>query len=137
MTDHSSSAPARILIVDDEPSIVEFADRTLRRAGYMTRTAADGPRAIAIAETDPFELLLTDVRMPDMTGDEVARRIRLRQPEVKVLYLTGYSDQLFKEKGALWEGEAFLDKPSTVVGLLEAVSLLLYGHLAVSSPPAR
>jgi two-component system cell cycle sensor histidine kinase/response regulator CckA len=127
---------ARILIVDDEPSIREFADRTLQRAGYTTRTAADGPEAIAIAAAESFELLLTDVRMPEMTGDEVARQIRLRQPEVKVLYLTGYSDQLFKEKGALWEGEAFLDKPSTVVGLLEAVSLLLYGHLEVQGQPA-
>ena len=56
--------------------------------------------------------------------------------DVKVLYLTGYNEQLFREKASLWADEAYLDKPCTVKGLLEAVSLLLYGHLAPSERPA-
>jgi two-component system cell cycle sensor histidine kinase/response regulator CckA len=129
---------ARVLVVDDEPGIREFVDRTLRAAGHVTRTAAGGPEALAIADSaDPFDLLLTDLRMPEMTGDELARRIRQRQPDIKVLYLTGFSDQLFKEKGALWAGEAFLDKPSSVVGLLQAVSLLLYGDFSLSDFVSR
>jgi two-component system cell cycle sensor histidine kinase/response regulator CckA len=69
--------------------------------------------------------------MPQMQGDELARRLRQRQPALKVLYLTGYSDQLFKDKITLWEDEAFLDKPCSVKGLLEAVSLLLFGRFDV------
>lgn len=134
MTSQPSSAEqARILIVDDEPGIREFVDRSLRQAGYITATAADGPDALRVAESfGTFALLLTDVRMPAMDGDDLARRIRQREPDVKVLYFTGFSDQLFRGKHTLWEGEAFLDKPTTAKGLLEAVSLLLKGVI----PPA-
>ena len=66
--------------------------------------------------------------MPQMTGDELARRIRVSAPGIKVLYLTGFSDRLFKEKVTLWADEAFLDKPCSVKGLLQAVSLLLFGR---------
>jgi YesN/AraC family two-component response regulator len=82
---------------------------------------------------DEFDLVVTDVMMPQMTGDELARRLRLQHPTVKVLYLTGFSDRLFKEKVTLWADEAFLDKPCTVKGLLEAVSLLLFGSF--EAPP--
>jgi DNA-binding NarL/FixJ family response regulator len=66
-----------------------------------------------------------------MTGDELARRIRASTPGIKVLYLTGFSDRLFKEKVTLWADEAFLDKPCSVKGLLEAVSLLLFGRIGL------
>ena len=129
----------KVLIVDDQPEIVGFVDRVLGGAGYGTRVAYTGPEALAIAETEgPFDLLLTDVCMPEMSGSDLARRIRLRQPDVRVLYLTGYNEQLFSEKGTLWEGEAFLDKPTTIDGLLQAVSLLLYGSLhGQTSAPER
>ena len=92
---------------------------------------SDGPRALEVAATlRTFDLLLTDLIMPKMTGDELARRLRRQRPALKVLYLTGYSDQLFERKGTLWADEAFLDKPMTVTGLLDAVSLLLFGGKA-------
>jgi len=119
-----------VLIVDDEEPVRKFVDRVLRDAGYATTLAADGPDAIAVAaKIDALDVLVTDVMMPQMLGDELARRLRQSEPGLKVLYLTGYSDRLFKEKVTLWEGEAFLDKPCSVKGLLEAVSLLLYGRL--------
>ena len=119
-----------VLIVDDEEPVRKFVDRVLRDAGYATTLAADGPEAIAVAaKIDALDVLVTDVMMPQMLGDELARRLRQSEPGLKVLYLTGYSDRLFKEKVTLWEGEAFLDKPCSVKGLLEAVSLLLYGRL--------
>jgi len=134
MSQPSAAEPARILIVDDEPGIRTFVDRALREVGYVTATAADGLEALRVAEVfGAFDLLLTDLRMPAMNGDDLAERIRQREPDVKVLYLTGFSDQLFREKRTLWEGEAFLDKPSSVKGLLEAVSLLLNGVI----PPAE
>jgi len=67
--------------------------------------------------------------MPQMLGDELARRLRQSEPGLKVLYLTGYSDRLFKEKVTLWADEAYLDKPCSVKGLQQAVSLLLFGQL--------
>ena len=119
-----------ILVVDDEESVRRFVERVLQDAGYETATAPGGPEAIeAAARLGSFELLVTDVMMPQMTGDELARRLRqTEQRGLKVLYLTGFSDRLFKEKVTLWEDEAFLDKPCGVKGLLQAVSLLLFGR---------
>ncbi len=119
----------RVLIVDDEESVRTFAERVLHLAGYETAVAADGPEALRIAEAqDPFDLLLADVVMPDMHGDELARRLLRLEPDLKVLYFTGYSDHLFAEKTTLWENEAFIEKPVTVKGLVEAVSFMLSGH---------
>jgi CheY-like chemotaxis protein len=126
------SAPLRaqkVLLVDDEELVRKFVDRVLRDAGYQTTTASDGAEAIAAAATETFDVLVTDVMMPQMRGDELARRVRITTPEIKVLYLTGFSDQLFKEKVTLWADEAFLDKPCSVKGLLQAVSLLVFGRL--------
>ncbi len=120
------------LIVDDEEPVRRFVQRALGAAGYTTHTAADGPEAIdAAAKIGTFDVLVTDVMMPEMTGDELARRLRLREPALKVLYLTGFADRLFKEKVTLWEDEAFLEKPCSVRGLLEAVSLLVHGRCIV------
>ena len=124
-----TSRSSSVLIVDDEPSVQKFVQRVLSEAGYVTTVAGDGPEAIeAAAKMTDFDILVTDVMMPQMTGDELARRLRALRPSLKVLYLTGYSDRLFKEKVTLWADEAFLDKPCSVKGLLEAVALLLFGR---------
>lgn len=127
------STPKRaisVLIVDDEEPLLKFVNRVLSEAGYTTTTAPDGPEAIeAAAKLGQIDLLVTDVMMPQMTGDELARRLRLNQPSLKVLYLTGFSDRLFKEKVTLWQDEAFLDKPCGIKGLMEAVALLLTGRI--------
>ena len=127
-----------VLVVDDEDAVLRFVDRVLRDAGYKTAVANSGPEAIEVAKrVGPLGALVTDVMMPGMTGDELARMLRQIEPALKVLYLTGYSDRLFKEKTTLWEGEAFLDKPCTVKGLREAVSLLITGKFeAPEQPPA-
>ena len=126
MTD--SSRLISVLVVDDEEPVRKFVDRVMRDAGYATVQAADGAEALDVAsKAGPVDILVTDVMMPQMLGDELARRLRQSEPGLKVLYLTGYSDRLFKEKVTLWEDEAFLDKPCGVKGLLQAVSLLLFG----------
>ena len=66
--------------------------------------------------------------MPGINGDELARRLGVPNPDLKVPYLTGFADRLFAARGVLWEHEAFLDKPATVAALCEAVSLALFGH---------
>ena len=128
----------RVLIVDDESSVREFLLRALRDAGYEASSAESGADALAAAnQADGFDLLLTDLMMPHMRGDELARLMRQQQPELKVLYLTGYSDSLFAEKHVLWKDEAFLDKPCTLTGLLEAVTLLMRGRLGTLADDPR
>jgi CheY-like chemotaxis protein len=120
----------RVLAVDDEAGIRDFVARVLRQPGHEVRVAADGAEAVRIAETEgPFDLLVTDVTMSGMRGDELARRLRQADPLLKILYLTGYSDRLFETRPLLWEDEAFLQKPVTVQGLLEAAGLLLVGRV--------
>jgi CheY-like chemotaxis protein len=127
---HASGSAVRVLAVDDDEGVRRFVSHVLEDAGYVVTVAADGPDAIHIAaQARPFDMLLADLKMPQMAGDEMARILRYREPDLKVLYLTGYADQLFKEKPTLWDGEAFLEKPCTVAALLEAVSLLRYGYV--------
>lgn len=114
--------------MDDEPPIRVLVNRVLRFAGYQTALAANGTDALQLLETEPrFDLLLTDLVMPDVSGDDVASRARTLYPELKVLYVTGYSDRLFSARTMLGSHEAFLEKPITSGGLLEAVSLALFG----------
>jgi two-component system cell cycle sensor histidine kinase/response regulator CckA len=130
----ATGKPVSILIVDDEESIRTYVDRVLSKAGYHTTLAVDGAAAIDVAAGGgPFDLLLTDVMMPEMTGAELARRLRHDRPHLKVLYLTGYADQLFTEKVTLWEDEAFLEKPCSAAALLEAVSLAITGTIGAGT----
>jgi two-component system cell cycle sensor histidine kinase/response regulator CckA len=124
-----AAAKVRILVVDDEEPVRNFVDRVLRDAGYETVLAGSGNEALQAASSGSFDLVVTDVMMPQMNGDELARRLRQNEPGLKILYLTGFADQLFKDKLTLWEGEAFLDKPCSVKGLQQAVSLLASGSL--------
>jgi two-component system cell cycle sensor histidine kinase/response regulator CckA len=122
----------RVLIVDDEPSILLFINTVLREAGYDTVLAQDGDDALNKRGT--FDLLLTDVMMPRMRGEALAAKMRKRDPRVPVLYLTAYSDRLFERKLVLDEGEAFLEKPVTANALLEGIEMLLYGSRLPSGP---
>jgi CheY-like chemotaxis protein len=118
----------RILIVDDDPAVSDFVERVLTLAGYSTTVASNGPEALRLVHSHgPFDLLVTDVMMPMMRGDELARTVRRTQPDAKILFFTGYSERLFPDPAAPHQ-EAVLDKPSTIDSLLEAVSLLLDGR---------
>ena len=122
-----------ILIVDDEPIIRTVARRMLEASGYAVLEAKDGADALEKVGVDtPLLLLVADVNMPGITGDELSRRFRMRQPNLNCLFLTGCVDQLFDGRPVLWDGEAFLEKPFTERGLREAVSLLIFGHLTGS-----
>jgi two-component system, cell cycle sensor histidine kinase and response regulator CckA len=129
MAEANETARRRVLVVDDEESIRTFAERVLRDGGYDVVVATDGPDALRIAEANgPFDLFVIDVVMPKMQGDEVAARLRRSDPDAKILYFTGFSDHLFTARNMLWEHESFVEKPATMKGLLEAVSLALFGH---------
>lgn len=128
MASRERRAP-RVLIVDDDESIRALIARMLRGGGYDAVVASDGNEALRIVDTrGPFDGYVIDMTMPQMSGAELARRLRLADPDAKVLYCTGYSDRLFEERGILWQNEAFIDKPVNLEALREAVSLLLFGH---------
>jgi two-component system cell cycle sensor histidine kinase/response regulator CckA len=119
-----------VLVVDDEESIRRVARRVLEGNGYHVTEASNGLDAIALLEAGtPLDLLITDFDMPELLGDEMVRRIRATRPDLRVLYVTGQIDRLMDERRALGDGEAFLDKPFSAAGLLEAVSLILHGTL--------
>jgi two-component system cell cycle sensor histidine kinase/response regulator CckA len=106
-----------------------FAERALREAGYNVVVASNGADALRLVDTGaPVDLFVLDELMPQMRGDELARQLRQRNLDVKVLFFTGYSDRLFAERAVLWQNEAFLEKPVSLKALREAVSLLLFGH---------
>ncbi len=132
--DAPAPAPIQILVVDDEEPIRRIVARVLSGAGFEPVTACDGPDALVkMAALRSCPLLVTDILMPGMYGDELARCLRQREPGLKVLFLTGYADRLFAEQAVMSEREAFLDKPFTVNGLLEAVALLMTGHTSVDA----
>jgi two-component system cell cycle sensor histidine kinase/response regulator CckA len=118
--------PARILVVDDEPSICDLLRLVLGSFGGFSVTTTTSPNdALGRAAREPFDLLLTDLKMPEMYGDELAARVRQVRPDIPVLYLTGFSEDLFRNRRVLWDREAFLDKPASPDAILEAVRLLL------------
>ena len=124
-----SARPTRVLVVDDEPSPRAFVARVLGEAGYAVDTAASGLDALSIVEHEgTFNLFVIDVTMPEMVGYELARQLRQREPGAKVLYFTGYAASHLREKHLLWEDETFLEKPVSVAGLRDAVSLLLFDN---------
>jgi two-component system cell cycle sensor histidine kinase/response regulator CckA len=126
------TAPAtpRLLIVDDDPGIRAFLMRSLALVECVPIVATNGAEALELFDKiAPIDLLLSDLMMPGMNGLELGRRLQQTNPDLKILYLTGYSDALFEERPLLGANEAFVDKPISSAGLHQAVSLALYGHL--------
>jgi len=119
--------PIVILAVDDEPGVLALVRRCLDDERVTLFEATSGKSALKrIPQGPPLALLITDLRMPEMEGDELARQVRALEPDLKVLYLTSHADRLFGAKPQLWAEEAYLDKPFTREGLREAVAQLLF-----------
>src|SRR5262249_51640589 len=136
---HTAAPGTRALVIDDEPAVRAFVERVLHDAGYETMAAPDGLTARdLVLESGPPAIVVPDESMPGMSGHEFSRWIRQRHPGVKVLYLSGYADPVFRDHRELWEEEGYLDKPCTMRGLLQAVSLLLFRRLegGLAPPPA-
>jgi CheY-like chemotaxis protein len=121
--------PIAILAVDDEPGVLALVRRCLDDARVTLTEASSGKEALEKIPKGPaLDLLIADLRMPEMEGDELARHARTLDPDLKVLYLTSHADRLFEAKPQLWAEEAYLDKPFTREALREAVALLLFGR---------
>ena len=111
-----STGNETILLTEDEQSVRELAARILRDRGYQVYEAPDGREALAIAQRHPerkIHLLLTDVVMPGMSGKELADRLKLSIPDIKVLFISGYTDNAIVHHGVLDKGVNFIQKPFT------------------------
>lgn len=102
-----------VLLAEDEEVVRKLACQVLRIYGYQVLEAADGKAALLICESHsaPIHLLITDVIMPGMSGRELANRLTELRPEMKVLYMSGYTDNAIVHKGVLDEGANFIQKP--------------------------
>jgi CheY-like chemotaxis protein len=115
-----------VLVVDDEAPIRSMEARILQNGGYRVLEAPGARAALKMLEEGIVpDLLIADLEMPELSGEEMVRHFHAAHPTQKVLYVTGNIDRLLDSRSLLHEDEAFLDKPFTAQGLLEAVSLLL------------
>jgi CheY-like chemotaxis protein len=121
----------RALVVDDNELVRTFIEHVLRDAGYQTATAEDGIAARDyVLQGGAPDIVVTDESMPRMSGHEFARWLRQRRPDVKVLFLSGYGNDLV-------EDEMCLQKPCTMHELLHAVTVLTRLTEPPCAQPAR
>ena len=136
-----------ILLVEDEEALRKVALRTLSAAGYTVLTAGNGEEALVTCaqQVGDIHLLLTDVVMPRMSGRVLAQELSKKRPTVKVLYMSGYTDDAIVHHGVLDAGMQFLTKPFTAENLTRKVREVLdlgitnsaEGHESVANDKAE
>ena len=117
-----------MLVVEDDRQVRTIVRHMLLSRGYEVTTAADGSEAIAAAGgLDSFDLILSDLVMPDIGGRELVDKVRVLQPGAAVLYMSGYSDDAVRRRGVISGGAALLEKPFSVDDLARHVRMALDG----------
>jgi len=112
-----------ILLVEDEEQVRELARRVLERVGYTVLAAPDAESATSIADRHPghIHLLVTDMHLPQLSGRELAARLSIHRPAIKVLYISGTNDGSIARLRMLEPGMQFLEKPFSLDRLLRTV----------------
>jgi two-component system cell cycle sensor histidine kinase/response regulator CckA len=123
----TSATNETILLVEDADPLREMIHEILEAAGYTVLASADPEEALRrVAAPDvPIHLLLTDVAMPRLSGPELARNVRIARHEIKVLFMSGYTDEALGLHGVLGAGTQFIQKPFTTDALLGKVREVL------------
>ncbi|NKB59416.1 MAG: response regulator [Alphaproteobacteria bacterium] len=124
---------ARILIAEDDQAMRVFLDRALSRSGHEVNAVPSGETAARYAETEAFDLLLTDVDMPGLNGVDLARQLLERSPKQAVLFVTGFAAQALQATDVLASGARVLSKPFALSDLVAQVD----GVLARGLVPSR
>jgi CheY-like chemotaxis protein len=115
--------PARILVVEDNPTLAEVFSRLLQPAGYTVLVAHSPRAALALLDTSPpVDLVITDIVMPDLTGPEFAAKIHERQPDMPIIYTSGYTSGVLGERAHLDTDAILIEKPFTRAIVLTAVA---------------
>jgi two-component system, cell cycle sensor histidine kinase and response regulator CckA len=120
-----------VLVVDDEPEIRKLVAAMVTQFGHTALTADSGEHALTLFRhhAHPIELLITDVIAPGMSGPMLADRLTALQPDLKVLYISGYDTTHVVQKYVVEKGHALLPKPFTLEELKEKMESLI-GHVA-------
>jgi PAS domain S-box-containing protein len=119
-------AAGTVLVVEDEVTVRRLASRVLRARGYRVLEASDGGEALQLVRhSGPLDLVLTDIIMPGLSGPALVERLLPTTPDLKVLYITGYSEEAIRQHGLLPAGGALLEKPFTAHQLAERVHAAL------------
>ncbi len=118
-----------ILVVEDEEAILGFILPILARSGYKATGARDGEEALAVAasRTDPIHLLLTDVVMPQMSGPDLGRKLKELRPDMRILYMSGFTDHPAVQQGVRDNQVDMLRKPFAADALLRKIREVLDG----------
>ncbi len=116
-----------VLLVEDEAAVLDLGRTALERQGYRVLPADTPEAALLVAREEPGEiaLLATDVVMPGMNGRELYERLQAQRPDLKCLYLSGYTADVITQRGVLPEGVNFLQKPFTLKSLAQKVRAVL------------
>jgi PAS domain S-box-containing protein len=119
-----------LLLVEDEAAVRSSARRLLERHGYSVVEARHGRDALRIVEEGdhPIDLVITDLVMPEMGGRELVERLRARQPSIKVLFMSGYSERAALSNGVMPPDTGFVEKPFTVEQLIRRTREMLDGR---------
>jgi two-component system OmpR family response regulator len=121
----SASKPARVLVVDDEPNILEVISMALRYHGFEVETAADGQQAMAAVSAFRPDLMLLDIMLPDMEGFEVARRLGAQRAELPIIFLTARDTTEDKVRGLTMGGDDYVTKPFSLEELIARIWAIL------------
>jgi CheY-like chemotaxis protein len=121
---------ARILITEDEDSLRRFVARALRLDGHETVEAADGAEGLEALGEGPFDLLLSDIRMPVMDGIELAHKASANHPELKILLMTGYAEQRERADDLMEKIVDVVSKPFSLPDIRTAVARALTSQKA-------
>ena len=123
LTDELPRGKETILIVEDEVEVRELAGKILEKQGYRILETSNGDDALLACERreGPVHLALVDVVMPGMSGSELAGLLKPLYPEIKILYMSGYTDNAIIQQGVLEDGIHYIQKPFTLEGLARKV----------------
>ena len=115
-----------VLVVDDAEGLRQLMARSLRRLGFEVLLAANAAEAVRQVESHPaIDVLLTDVVMPGASGPELTLELRSRRPDLKVIYMSGYTEDAIVHHGVLKPGIAFLHKPFNAQALARKIDEVL------------
>jgi len=107
--------------VDDDPAVAKIAERLLQQAGYEVESAIGARDALSRFDTQHFDMVISDVVMPGMSGPELVRELTRRRPELRVLFVSGYADDDALVADIAARQVAFLPKPFSRASLLHKV----------------
>lgn len=128
--------PARILVVDDEPSITEFVSYALQKENYTVDTAGDGEQALTLIEQKPYDLYILDIMLPGIDGYELCRRIRASY-DTPILFLSARDGEVNKIIGLELGADDYLAKPFGIRELIARTRTLLRRSQATNSTSAE